>query len=111
MTESLAGPARQQRVKRARPLCLDPRPAVLAHRCAPKPEAIALLSQVLGRLHGFDVPVVQFIQVSSGTQAASVPRDFAEASLTRLGRTADSDEGGHLFQSDRGHPSDLMAAT
>jgi hypothetical protein len=42
---------------------------------------------VLGRLHGFDVPVVQFIQVSSGTQAASVPRDFAEASLTRLGRT------------------------
>jgi ABC-type cobalamin/Fe3+-siderophores transport system ATPase subunit len=24
---------------------------------------------------------------------------------------ADSDEGGHLFQSDRGHPSDLMAAT
>jgi hypothetical protein len=24
---------------------------------------------------------------------------------------ADSDEGGHLFQSDRGHPSNLMAAT
>jgi len=23
---------------------------------------------------------------------------------------ADSDEGGHLFQSDRGHPNDLMAA-
>ena len=26
-------------------------------------------------------------------------------------RFADSDEGGHLFQSDRGHPSNLMAAT
>jgi hypothetical protein len=24
---------------------------------------------------------------------------------------ADYDEGGHLFQSDRGHPSNLMAAT
>ncbi len=29
----------------------------------------------------------------------------------RLGATADSDEGGHLFQSDRGHHSNLMAAS
>ena len=28
-----------------------------------------------------------------------------------LPQDADSDEGGHLFQSDRGHPSNLMAAT
>jgi hypothetical protein len=26
-------------------------------------------------------------------------------------RTADSNEGGHLFQSDRGHHSNLMAAS
>src|SRR5271166_1447847 len=29
----------------------------------------------------------------------------------RLGRPADSNEGGHLFQSDRGHHSNLMAAS
>jgi len=53
----------------------------------PKPEAVALLSQVVARLHGIDVPVVQFIQVSGGLKPSNVPRYFAEACLSRLGRT------------------------
>jgi hypothetical protein len=48
---------------------------------------VALLSQVLARLHGLDVPVIQFIQVSANAKPASVARDFAEASLSKLGRT------------------------
>ncbi len=59
----------------------------LACVCHPKQEAISLLSHVLARLHGLDVPVVQFIQVSCDARAPSVARDFAEAALTKLGRT------------------------
>jgi hypothetical protein len=55
--------------------------------CHPKQEAVALLSRVMARLHGLDVPVVQFIQVSVDSKPAMVARDFAEASLSRLGRT------------------------
>jgi len=60
---------------------------VMAEMCCPKPEAVALLSQVVARLHGLDMPVVQFIHVSADRGAASPARDFAEASLERLGRT------------------------
>ena len=36
---------------------------------------------------------------------------FETGSELRAGLTADSSEGGHLFQSDRGHHSNLMAAS
>ena len=39
------------------------------------------------------------------------PNLSAIAAGARLARSADSDEGGHLFQSHRGHHSNLMAAT
>jgi hypothetical protein len=53
----------------------------------PRVEAVALLSHVVAHLHGFDVPVVQFIQVSPYLERTDIARAFAEASLTRLGRT------------------------
>jgi hypothetical protein len=58
-------------------------------RCVRKPEptAIALLSQVLAFLHGIEVPVVQFVQVSGATVSSGVARSLAEASLACLGRT------------------------
>jgi imidazolonepropionase-like amidohydrolase len=37
--------------------------------------------------------------------------DYVTTAHVPFAKHADSDEGGHLFQSDRGHPSNLMAAT
>jgi hypothetical protein len=86
--ETLAGPPpKPARATGARPLRIASESTALACVCHPKQEAVALLSQVLARLHGLDVPVVQFIQVSADAKPAMVARDFAEASLTRLGRT------------------------
>ena len=53
----------------------------------PRPAAAVLLAQVLARLPGVVVPVVQFIQASPGDFGAAVVRSFAEAALPRLGRT------------------------
>ncbi len=36
---------------------------------------------------------------------------FSTDPFSEWAKAADSDEAGHLFQSDRGHPSNLMAAT
>ncbi len=87
MTESFVRATGQARVEQRRPLCLETHTTALACLCTPKSEAVALLSKVLARLRGLDVPVVQFIQVSTDLRVSSVPRDFAEASLSRLGRT------------------------
>jgi hypothetical protein len=86
--ETLAVPPQKPvRAAGARPLRMASESTALACVCNPKQEAVALLSQVLARLHGLDVPVVQFIQVSADATPAMVARHFAEASLTRLGRT------------------------
>ena len=53
----------------------------------PKKEAVALLSEIIARLHGVDMPVIQFIQVSGEGDAADVPASFAHASAACLGRT------------------------
>ena len=53
----------------------------------PKPEAVALLSEIIARLHGVDMPVVQFINVSGESSAAAVTASFAQASAICLGRT------------------------
>ncbi len=87
MTETLTGPARNGRTSQARPLRIASDAPAFAQTCQPKAEAVGLLSQVVARLHGLDVPVVQFIQVTADPRRASVARDFAKASLTRLGRT------------------------
>jgi hypothetical protein len=71
----------------AKPLRIESESTAIACICQPKPAAVSLLSQVVARLHGLDVPVVQFIQVTAGVGQTRVARDFAEASLTRLGRT------------------------
>jgi len=87
LTETLTGPERSARTGQARPLRIKSDSAAATCLCQPKPEAVGLLSQVIARLHGLDVPVVQFIQVTADPRQADVARDFAEASLTRLGRT------------------------
>jgi hypothetical protein len=88
LTETLAVPAtKPANVAGTRRLRLASESRALACVCHPKQEAISLLSHVLARLHGLDVPVVQFIQVSCDARAPSVARDFAEAALTKLGRT------------------------
>ena len=53
----------------------------------PKPEAIALLAEIIARLHGVDMPVVQFINVSGDSSAAEATASFAQASAACLGRT------------------------
>lgn len=55
--------------------------------CKPKSEALALLSQLLARLHGIDVPVVQVIQASPRAHPSHIARSLAEASTATLGRT------------------------
>ena len=56
---------------------------------------------------GFPFRGRPFAKLGIGTHflLTKIQGDFRNVPL------ADSDEGGHLFQSDRGHPSDLMAAT
>jgi hypothetical protein len=53
----------------------------------PRAEAITLLSEIMARLHGLDMPVIQFIQISPEPDAAEVAVSFAQASATCLGRT------------------------
>lgn len=87
LTDTLAAPRRRTRAPSARPLRLGSGAPDLACICRPRAEAVALLSQVMARLHGIDVPVVQLIHASPVEGNESVARSFAEASLTRLGRT------------------------
>ncbi len=53
----------------------------------PRPEAVLLLSQVLARVQGVDLPAIQFVQVTQGEGGGHVARCFAEACVARLGRT------------------------
>jgi hypothetical protein len=43
--------------------------------------------------------------------AADIVENLSRPGERPLGIDADSNEGGHLFQSDRGHHSNLMAAS
>lgn len=56
-------------------------------RPAPSCQATQLLSQVLGRLGGFDVPVVQVVECSPSTIPSSLAEELSMACLYWLGRT------------------------
>jgi len=53
----------------------------------PRPEAVALLSQVMSRLPASDVFMVQFVASLGDAGAGRVARDFALASVAVIGRT------------------------
>lgn|GEM_PF-2140085 len=53
----------------------------------PRPEAVALLSQVMSRLPAGEFFMVQFIASLGETGAGRVARDFAVASVALIGRT------------------------
>jgi hypothetical protein len=53
----------------------------------PRSEAVLLLSQVLARVHGIELPAIQFVRVTQSEGGGHVARCFAEACVARLGRT------------------------
>ena len=54
--------------------------------CAVAPEAVALLAEILARLHDVETPLVQFV-AACPAGGGRVARDFAVAAVARLGRT------------------------
>ncbi len=48
---------------------------------------MTLLSEIMARLHGIDMPVVQFIRASGEAATAEIAARFAQASAGCLGRT------------------------
>jgi hypothetical protein len=74
-------------VEQADTLLLSSDPREVIRRADLKPEALALLSEIKARLHGVDMPVVQFINLSGEASAANVTASFAQASAACIGRT------------------------
>ena len=75
------------RVAPADTLLLSSDSCEVTRRADPKPEAVLLLSEIMARLHGVDMPVVQFINVSGEAGAADITASFAQASAACVGRT------------------------
>ena len=81
MNASLARP-HKQRVQTA---SVEAFPTQTAYR--PVPEATALLTEILARLHDVEVPIVQFVPACPATGLGRVTRDFGVAAVARHGRT------------------------
>jgi hypothetical protein len=65
-----------------------PGPMLVANPAVvPKPAAVALLAEILARLKGLDLPVVQFIAACPHSEAGHIAHDLAVASVSRFGRT------------------------
>jgi hypothetical protein len=84
----LAASRRRARSFLAQSLRLPSETKELARATSPlRPEALTLLSEIMARLHGVDMPVVQFIRASGESMAADIAASFAQASAVSLGRT------------------------
>ncbi len=87
MNAPVAAARRRTRSDLAQSLRLSSETKELTRSLSPRPEAVRLLSEIMARLHGVDMPVVQFIRACGQAATAEIAASFAQASAGCLGRT------------------------